>query len=65
METLMVDGMTCGHCVAAVTKAIKADDPASIVRIDLANGTVVVESAQSRAALIKIIELAGYPVRPQ
>jgi copper chaperone len=65
METLMVDGMTCGHCVAAVTKVIKADDPASIVRIDLASGTVVVESAQSRAALIKIIEQAGYTVRPQ
>jgi copper chaperone len=65
METLMVDGMTCGHCVAAVTKVIKADDPASKVRIDLASGTVVVESAQSRAALIKIIEQAGYTVRPQ
>ncbi|MDA0675909.1 MAG: cation transporter [Proteobacteria bacterium] len=65
METLKVAGMTCGHCVAAVTKAIRADGPSSIVRIDLAGGTVVVEGRQSRAQLITVIERAGFTVQPK
>lgn len=64
METLKVTGMTCGHCVGAVTKALRADDPAAKVQVDLASGTVTVESRQPRAALIRRIEDAGYSVKP-
>ena len=64
MEILKVTGMSCGHCVNAVTKAIRSSDPAAEVRVDLASGTVAVESEQSRPALIRLIEGAGYTVTP-
>ena len=38
--TLTVQGMSCGHCVKAVTAAIQAKDPNAKVEVDLADGTV-------------------------
>ena len=42
--TLNVTGMTCGHCVKAVTAAIQAKDPTAKVVVDLADGTVKTET---------------------
>ena len=39
-----VSGMNCGHCEAAVTRAIKQLDPAAQVQIDLPSGRVKVQS---------------------
>lgn len=39
-----VEGMTCGHCVRAVTRAVQALDPAARVEVDLDAGTVAVEA---------------------
>ena len=39
-----VTGMTCGHCVAAVTEEVSKLDHVSDVAIDLASGAVTVES---------------------
>ena len=36
MQVFSVEGMTCGHCVKAVTQAIKSQDPAAEVTVDLA-----------------------------
>ena len=36
MIELRVEGMTCGHCVSAVTRAVKALDPEAHVQVDLA-----------------------------
>lgn len=35
MIELHVDGMTCGHCVSAVTRAVKSVDPQANVQVDL------------------------------
>ncbi len=35
METLKIDGMHCGNCTAAVTKALEAIDGISAVYVDL------------------------------
>ena len=35
MIEFRVEGMTCGHCVSAVTRAVKAVDPEANVRVDL------------------------------
>lgn len=39
---LNVDGMSCGHCKAAVEKAVSALDGVSSVQVDLADKKVVV-----------------------
>ena len=40
-----VEGMSCQHCVAAVTSAIREHDEAAQVQVDLAAGRVAVESS--------------------
>ncbi len=56
-----VPDMTCGHCVATVTRAIKAVDGAAEVKADLASKTVAVESSAPAAAVSKAMDEAGYP----
>jgi copper chaperone len=62
MIELNVQGMTCQHCVAAVTKSIRALDAHATVAVDLASGRVGIESAQPVAALEAAIDAAGYTV---
>ena len=57
-----VQGMTCGHCEMAVTKAVKRQDPQAEVRIDRAANKVDVESAKEREALARAIAEQGYQV---
>ncbi|MEM5295915.1 heavy-metal-associated domain-containing protein [Burkholderia sp. JPY481] len=59
---LHVEGMSCQHCVAAVTNAIREHDAAAQVQVDLASGRVVVESAQPIEELKAAIDEAGYTV---
>ncbi|MDH4324284.1 MAG: heavy-metal-associated domain-containing protein [Betaproteobacteria bacterium] len=61
MIELRVEGMTCGHCVSAVTRAVKAVDPQANVQVDLGAGRVRVDSRSSADALGKAIAEAGYP----
>ena len=56
-----VEGMSCGHCVNALTEAVKAVDPRARVDVDLASHKVRVESAQAREALAAALVEAGYP----
>lgn len=58
-----VEGMSCQHCVGAVTRAIHEHDAAAKVEIDLAAGRVNVESNQSADALKAAIDEAGYTVK--
>ncbi|MCX7693905.1 cation transporter [Tepidimonas taiwanensis] len=58
-----VDGMSCGHCVKAITQAIRALDPQAQVRVDLDERRVEVESDRSRVALADAIRDEGYTVR--
>jgi copper chaperone len=62
MYQLQVDKMSCGHCVAAVTKAVKAVDSGAQVEIDLAAKLVKVDSGAPLDALQAAIAGAGYPV---
>ena len=56
-----VPDMTCGHCVATITRAVKAVDPAAEVKADLAGKTVTVETNVPAAAVARALEQAGYP----
>ena len=61
MLELNVTGMTCGHCVRAVTQAVRTVDPQADVQVDLAAKRVRVESASSADELIRVLGEAGYP----
>jgi len=60
-----VEGMSCEHCVNAITKAVKALTGIAKVAVDLEAKSVVVEYDSSKTALDKIkaeIEEQGYDV---
>ena len=61
--TLNVTGMTCGHCVKAVTAAIQAKDPTAKVVVDLADGTVKTETILPRHVVSMAVEEEGYTVK--
>jgi copper chaperone len=64
MTEFEVQGMSCQHCVASVTRSIQEVDPNAQVSVDLARGRVAVESTQSADALRDAIDEAGYTVVP-
>jgi copper chaperone len=64
-ETYRVAGMTCSHCVAAVTDELTALDGVSAVTIDLVAGgtstvTVQSETPLDEAAVAEAVDEAGY-----
>ncbi|NNV05085.1 MULTISPECIES: copper chaperone CopZ [Geobacillus] len=64
--TLQVQGMTCGHCQAAVTNALQALDGVSRVEVHLQEGTVDVEYDETKISVEKLkeaIEEQGYDVK--
>ena len=63
MQVFNVHGMSCGHCVKAITNAVQAKDPAASVRVDLAAKEVGVESAMSADQVIEAIREEGYEVK--
>ena len=57
-----VQGMTCGHCERAVTRAIQQVDPQAQVVIDRNHARVEVDSVQPREVLARAITEQGYAV---
>ena len=64
MLTLNIKGMTCGHCVKAVTRAIQEVDPQAKVSIDLAQGRADIDTGADAGAIGAAIVEAGYEVAP-
>ncbi|ANJ58512.1 copper resistance protein CopZ [Pseudomonas silesiensis] len=63
MQVFNVQGMSCGHCVKAITQALQSKDPAASVRIDLAAKEVGVESALTADQVIVLISAEGYEAK--
>jgi copper ion binding protein len=59
---LEVSGMTCGHCVSAITSAVSALPGVTGVHVDLQAGSVRVEGTPDVDAVTAAIEDAGYDV---
>lgn len=57
-----VEGMTCGHCEKAVTKALLAVDPKAKIAIERSINKVEVDSEQPRNTLKQAIASEGYRV---
>ena len=60
--TYSVSGMTCGHCVSAVTAEVSALADVTDVQVDLETGSVTVTSSSplDDAAVRAAVEEAGY-----
>ena len=65
MIRFQVEGMTCAHCVKAVTQAIHGVDAAAAVSVSLPDKRVEVESGASAALLRAAIVEAGYEASAQ
>ncbi len=65
METVYtVSGMTCQHCVNAVSEEIGKIDGVAAVAVDLGSGAVTVTSAGPlpQATVAAAVEEAGYAI---
>lgn len=59
-----VPDMSCGHCTAAIDKAVKAADPDATVDSDLTSKTVTIVSAKDTVTMQAALKDAGYPAAP-
>jgi len=64
MNEFLVEGMSCGHCINAVTEAIHKLDPAADVNVDLGSKHVRVHSDIDRFLLQQALVDAGYDPVP-
>lgn len=64
-KKIIVEGMSCGHCSAAVEKALKELDGVKDVKVSLEDKTATVDSERDvpEAELKKAVEDAGYDYR--
>ncbi len=59
---LKIEGMSCGHCVASVKKALESVSGVSAADVRLSEGAAVVEHGDTvnQASLIEAVAEEGY-----
>jgi copper chaperone len=60
---LKIEGMTCGHCVSTVEKALRNQDGVRNATVHLGEGAAEVEYEAGRVApeqLVAVVEAEGY-----
>jgi len=64
-STYFVAGMTCAHCIGAVTREVSGVPGVTGVSVELASGSVTIKSSAPLAdALVEAaVEEAGYAMR--
>ncbi len=64
MTTINIKGMSCNHCVMAVTKALDEIDGLKDIHVNLATGEVTFEEAMpvDMSVIREKIHKAGYEV---
>ncbi|MGM0395959.1 MAG: heavy-metal-associated domain-containing protein [Bacillota bacterium] len=63
-KTMLVEGMTCGHCEMAVKKSLSSLEGVQDVMVDLATGKVEVQGENLKDELLKeAVDEAGYGVK--
>jgi len=61
---LAIRGMTCGHCVAAVTEALKQLSGVDVQHVAVGTASIALDpQATSTAAVVAAIQDAGYDAR--
>jgi len=56
-----VPDMSCGHCVATIEKALKAEDPTATLQTNLKARTAEINTTVSSDALAQLLTAARYP----
>jgi copper chaperone len=60
MLRYQVDDMSCGHCVQAITAAVKGVDPTAEVAVDLQSKSVEIATTAAGPVVRAAIREAGY-----
>lgn len=59
--TLKIDGMTCGHCVDSVKKALQSLDGVEVEQVAIGTATVTYDSARATPdAIAQAVTDSGY-----
>ncbi len=61
-KKIIIEGMSCNHCVAHVKEALQSIEGATEVEVNLAEKLATVETTASDEAIKDIIEDEGYDV---
>ncbi|MBC3423175.1 MULTISPECIES: cation transporter [unclassified Pseudomonas] len=64
MQVFNVQGMSCGHCVKAVTRAVQEQDATAQVEVDLGARQVRVQSQLGVQQILEAIREEGYQAEP-
>jgi copper chaperone len=61
--TMKIDGMTCGHCVSQVSKALKGLEGVQVEQVKVGAATIAYDpAATSEAQIAQAVEDQGYAV---
>ena len=60
MKKLKIEGMSCEHCVRAVSEALEGVAGVATVDVNLDRGEAIVSGAADPSALIEAVEEEGY-----
>ena len=62
---LKIDGMSCGHCVARVDKALSKLDGVNVQRVDVGSAEIYYDPARTPFERIReALDGAGYTAQP-
>jgi len=61
--TLSIDGMSCGHCIAAVTKALSAIPGVRVGSVAVGSAVIEASDAAAIGRAVAALQDAGYPAR--
>lgn len=63
-KTLLLDGMSCGHCVSGVRNALESLGSVTVKNVAVGSATVVFDETRVTADQISsVVDDAGYAVR--
>ncbi len=61
-ETLKIEGMSCGHCVRAVTEALREIEGVDVQRVEIGKAEIAYPATVTRERVVAALEDAGYGV---
>lgn len=61
-ETLKIEGMSCGHCVRAVTEALKEIEGVDVQRVEIGKADIAYPETVTHERVVAAIEDAGFKV---
>jgi copper chaperone len=64
MIALQIPTMSCGHCVRAITEAVRAADPEATITADLPTHQVQIDTRAPREVVVAKLAEAGYEPAP-